>query len=65
MDGRCDTGGVNLVSRFDVDQHMQQREAMMQQGTHKVNPSEETIKVGPVLIRFLLREMADRPVRHG
>ena len=26
----------------------------MQQGTHKVNPSEETIKVGPVEIRFLL-----------
>src|SRR5215472_18650294 len=26
----------------------------MQRGTHKVNPSEETIKVGPVEIRFLL-----------
>ena len=26
----------------------------MQQSTHKVNPSEETIKVGPVEIRFLL-----------
>ena len=26
----------------------------MQQGTHKVNPSEQTIKVGPVEIRFLL-----------
>jgi quercetin dioxygenase-like cupin family protein len=26
----------------------------MQHGTHRVNPSEETIKVGPVEIRFLL-----------
>ena len=26
----------------------------MQQGTTKVNPSEETIKVGPVQVRFLL-----------
>jgi quercetin dioxygenase-like cupin family protein len=26
----------------------------MQQGMHRVNPSEETIKVGPVEIRFLL-----------
>ncbi len=27
---------------------------MMEQGTTKVNPSEETIKVGPIGIRFLL-----------
>jgi quercetin dioxygenase-like cupin family protein len=26
----------------------------MQRGTHRVNPSEETIKVGPLEIRFLL-----------
>jgi hypothetical protein len=30
------------------------REAVMQQDTRRVNPSEETIKVGPVVVRFLL-----------
>ena len=28
----------------------------MQQGTTKVNPSEETIKIGPVQVRFLLTD---------
>jgi quercetin dioxygenase-like cupin family protein len=37
-----------------INQHDQQRKAIMRQGTRGVNPSEETIKVGPVENRFLL-----------
>jgi quercetin dioxygenase-like cupin family protein len=37
-----------------MNRHGQRGEAIMQQGTRKVNPSEETIKVGLVEMRFLL-----------
>ena len=51
------------VAKSEMSDYFTQKGAMMQQRTARVNPSEETIKIGPLGIRFLLTGEASLPGR--
>lgn len=49
-----DASGSGVAAKSEMSDNFTQRGAIMQQHTTRVHPSEETIKIGPLGIRFLL-----------